>query len=165
MRQYVNGYSTPQFKIYSGNNLIDTIDLNLTDTTGLVEEYEIYSINHQLIDLTNSNNLQGFHINFFLSYKSYSKKSNSINIKRLLDYFITNDYTITLTPRTDFPLNTWEVLLTNDTLQIGLLKNGINAVGNRLIDLQFKTKHIQTKIPWYDMDDFSISLEDFITTN
>lgn len=164
MRQYVNGYSYPQFKIYSGNTLIETIDLNLTDTSGLVEEYEFYYINHQLIDYTNYKNIQGFHINFNLSYESYSKKSNTLNIKKLLDYFISNDYTIILTPRYDFQLNAWEVVLLNDILEIGLLRNGINAVGNRLINLQFKTKYIQTKIPWYDLDDLSVTLDDFITT-
>ena len=101
MSNYINGYSTPQFKIYNSSNVEETtIDLNLCGQDGLMENYEFFSTRHNLLNYQENVNWYGFHINFNLSYSEYSDKTNALKIMKLINY-IMNDYRIKIIPRTD----------------------------------------------------------------
>lgn len=162
-RKFVNGSSTPKFTIKNNDTIINTIILDLTDENGLVEEYEFYSIKHQLLNYSNIHKTNGFHINFSLPYSSYSAKENLLKIKLIINYFIQGTYQVYLTPRSDFNMNTYEVVMNMDTMQMGLLKGGQYAVGNRLVELGLKTKYIQTTMNWFDLDDLYITIDDFVS--
>lgn len=149
---YINGYDYPTFKIYLNDILIDTINLHRTDESGLVVKPEFYFINHELIDHTNLQTREGFHLNFSLSYNTYSSKENTIKIFRLLNYFLNNIYKIEITPRSDITTIKYEVILNMDSMEIGILTGGAKAQGHQLINLDFKTKYLQNQFNWIDPD-------------
>lgn len=165
MSDYINGSSYPIFKIYNSSDvLVDTIALNLCDEKGLTETYEFIKITHDLLNYSIVQKVKGFHLNFELSYESWSKKEHSMKIARLFDYIInTNDYKFILTPRVDVLNRYFEVINVNDSLTINIMRNGLNAIGNKGINLQFKTKWLGTNLQWVDPTDLNIAIEDFVT--
>ena len=149
---YINGYDYPYFKIYFNNILIDTINLHRTGESGLVVKPDFYFIEHELIDHTNLQTREGFHLTFNLSYDTYSSKENTIKIFQLLNYFLANVYKIEITPRSDITTIKYEVILNMDSMEYGILQGGAKAQGHRLINLNFKTKYLQSQFSWIDPD-------------
>lgn len=156
--KYINGYSTPRFLIYDKINLswIDTIDLNLCDSEGLIEDNKPIGINFDLIDYSTIPEWFGFHTYFKLSYSENSTKENSLKIKKLMNYFFSNDCIIKLIPRIDDIKRIKEIIFTGENITIGIKKGGSKARGNRLIVLNFRTKDLETKLDWTDPDERTI---------
>lgn len=154
VRYFINGCSHPTFTIKELNgSIVEIINLDFTDETGLIEDIKPEYITHKLLNRNICQKQIGFHIHFVLPYESGSRKPNSLNIKKVLDYIFTNNFIVELTPRSDFKRNTWEVELENESIKQGILKGGEGSKGNRLINLQLQTKYLQNgKIPWYDLD-------------
>lgn len=162
MKNYINGYSTPKFVIKDPDSqaIIDTIELNLCGSDGLSEEYEFIAIKHKLLNYSEYSKWMGYFINFTLSYSEYSSKSNSLKVMALINYILYG-CDITLYPRTDVLSRVFDVNFAGDSMKLGILRGGINSVGNKGIELSFRTKNILTEINWIDPDEITVPIEDF----
>ena len=164
MGNFINGYSTPRILIKDiNNNLIETVDLMLTGSDGLTEEYEFFYIEHNLINYSTVKTFKGYHINFNLSYTEYSPKSNSFKIMNLINYIFQNNYKLILYPRSEILSRYFEVNFSGNPLELGIMRGGSKAIGNHGIELNFRTKYLQTNLNWLDPDDVITPLDDFIT--
>lgn len=152
---FVNGYSNPRFDIYNGNNFVETINLDLTMSAGLVEKINEHSIQHELQNLTKEKEILGYSIDFKLSYAQYSDKTNTLNIKKLLKYE-KEKKTLILYPRADVLGRYFTVLGMNDTIEIGINKGAESAQGNRLIELKYTTKYLLDDLLFLDPDDIIV---------
>jgi len=157
---FIDGYSNPVFHISNAiTKTKEIINLDLCDEAGLTKEYELFAIKHDLLDYSTETNWQGFHIHFTLPY-SYSDKINTMNIKKLINYILDKNinYVINLQPRID-NINTYEVICTTDKFTLNIMKGGTKAIGNKISELTFRTKYIQTKIDWVDTSTYAIPIQ------
>ena len=145
----INGYKEPRFNIYNADGgLVSTIDLPLTGDKGLVESYEVKKIRHELVDYSTLQRINGYIIHFTLNYDSFIQADALMKIKQLLDY-ASGGYRIELIPRKDFTWRKFDVYLSSDNFELGLLGGYNNSKGHRLPVLVFSTRFLQTEIPWY----------------
>lgn len=155
MANYINGYSTPRFLILdSNNNLINTIDLDLTNTDGLLESYKDESIIHVLDkdkEIRKVYRAGKKRIFFTFHYNEFFHKNLALNIIKILEQE-ENGYKIILIPRSDVLARRFEVVYSGDDFEIGLNKGGINAQSNKLLVLKWQTKRLE-KPNWIDPDD------------
>lgn len=156
MSNYVNGVGYPIFRILRGVNVIDTINLPLTNKQGLIEEYEEQAIGYEGLDYEESKDIKGYKINFKLYYNDWTKKQTTLDIFKLLYYEKQkwNDagtlkkHTIILQPRSDIGGRFYEVIGQNGKVNLGLVK----SMGNRLIELNYRTKKLISDITPVDPD-------------
>lgn len=162
MATYVNGYSYPMFKIFtSTGTLIESINLDYCGNEGLVETVEFISVKHNYTDYSTAMTFSGVHYYFDLSYVDYSDKTNTLAIKRILNYAIDGNKII-LYPRSDVLCRMFEVLLISDNISIGIMKGGYYSVGNRLLKIKFRTKDLQPYVDFVNPDDLAVILDDYI---
>lgn len=157
----IGGNDKPKFLIYTNDgNKIDEIQLNLCDDEGLIEEYELkVDSEHDLYNYSTEIEYAGFHIYFNLSYNRYSNNENTLKIGKLIQYILSNKK-IELIPRIDVDIVKYEVIcLIDNAIQKGVLKGGRKSIGNRLITLSFRTKHLQRDIKWYDPNNLYVGID------
>lgn len=154
---FVNGYSYPTFKVYDGTTFIESIALDYCGAEGLIENMEFITVQHNYTDYSTAQVIEGVHYYFDLSYSEYSNKTNTLKIKRILNYAIDGNK-IFIYPRTDVLNRFFEVLLIPDNLTIGIAKGGISAIGNKHIKLKFRTKDLQAYVNWVDPNDLTVCL-------
>jgi len=141
---YINGYSYPIFRIYSSVGvLLDTIELTLTGRDGLREKYNELNIRHEFLNYSRKKSFQGVHIDFTLNYSEFTNKTTSLKIFNLLNYEAQGKI-IYLQPRADIGSRSFEVIGMNDTIELGILKGGVNAGGNYGITLNYTTANKET---------------------
>lgn len=144
----INGWENPVFTIYNPSGiLIETIDLPLTNSRGLVESYEIIKKQTEAINASIKQKIQGYRISFSLYYDEYVSGNTLLEIKKIINHAKLGNKLV-ITPRADKPARAFEVILNMDNFDIGLLKGGANAIGHRLPVLQFTTKYLQTELVW-----------------
>jgi hypothetical protein len=144
----INGYKNPRFTILKVHDSISsTIDLPLTNTDGLIETYEMLKISHEFCDYSFETQLLGFRIHFTLNYSQYITGTTLLAVREILLSAKEGD-TIYLTPRIDKPLRKYEVVVSMDNFELGLLKGGVNSPGHKLPVLTFTTKYLQTDLEW-----------------
>lgn len=155
MANYINGYSTPRFLIFDQNdNLINTIDLDLTNSDGLRESYGTENITHTLekdkrkVTIYRAGKKR---ILFTFHYNEFFHKNLAFNILQILEQE-ENGYKIVLIPRVDILNRRFEVRYTGDEFEIGLNKGGINAQSNNGLILKWETVKLE-KPNWIDPDD------------
>lgn len=164
----IGGNGKPKFLIYTiDGNKIDELLLDLTTyPEGLTEEYEyLEDYNHEFYDLSTDIKFDSFHIYFSLSYSEFSSNENTLKIRKLNQY-ITSNKKIVLIPRIDVEFVRYEVIpLKDNKIKKNVLVGGSNAKGNKISNLQFRTKYPQKNWQWYDpsnlyvmfdFDDFAI---------
>ena len=142
----INGYKNPKFEVETTRG-IDVYELPMTNSPGLIETYEVLSINHLLHDYTNLQQVQGYHIRFTLHYNEYVTADTLFKIKEIIEAK-KRGYKLFIIPRADIPSRKFEVTVLNDEFALGILKGGINAIGHRLPVLEFKTVYKQEYIDW-----------------
>lgn len=145
-----NGHNNPRFEIYnSAGSKIDTIDLPLTNSKGLVESYEIKKLEHELSDFTILSEIKGYRINFTLHYDEYVSGDTLILIQNIINYAY-GGYKLVLIPRSDvlFSWRKFEVYISMNSFDLGIGKGGVAAINNRLPILVFTTKFLQSSLQW-----------------
>ncbi|RPI19013.1 MAG: hypothetical protein EHM58_03095 [Ignavibacteriae bacterium] len=148
MSNIINGWQNPIFKIYNSLGvLLETIELPLTNSRGLVESYEIIKKQTEVIDYTIKEKLLGYRITFSLYYDEYVSGDTLLNVKSILNHAKLGNKLVII-PRADSPDRTFEVIVNMDKFDIGLLKGGAKAIGHRLPVLQFTTKYLQAELNW-----------------
>lgn len=155
----INGYGSPVVKLYNtgGNEEAEyTLQLPLTNSPGLVESYEIRKISHELIsidpeapDIINAERVLGYMITFTLSYNRFiTGEALYDTVKKIFDA-ARSGWKIILQPRSDAPWREFEVILANETLELGINKGGRKAGTHRLPVLIFKTKRLEHDLKWF----------------
>lgn len=152
--QYVNGYSNPKFKILNGNQEVETISLDYCGVNGLVESNEFIYVNHNLIDYSTLQTIKGLHIHFTLDYVDYSDLNNTLSIQNIINYAIAG-FRVFLYPRAETYRN-FEVILELDSVDIGIMKGGEKSIGNKLLQLKFRTKYLQSNLAWINPNNISL---------
>jgi hypothetical protein len=146
----INGYKNPRFSILKSlDGSSSTIDLPLTNTDGLTETYEMLKVSHEFCDYSFETQLVGFRIHFTLDYSQYLTGTTLLAIRQILLSAKAGD-TIYIIPRADKPLRKYEVVVSMDNFELGLLKGGVNSPGHKLPVLTFTTKYLQTDLGWED---------------
>ncbi|MCC6865767.1 MAG: hypothetical protein IT280_06355 [Ignavibacteria bacterium] len=156
----INGYSSPAVKIIpAAENSPEAeikVELPLTNSAGLVESYEIKKISHELISfgqgenkIINAQKILGYIITFTLHYNKWlDGKDLYTGIKQIIDAAKAGRKLI-LIPRNDAPWREFEVILSNNTFELGINKGGRYASTHRLAVLEFKSANLEPDLKWY----------------
>lgn len=155
----INGHSSPLVKLFDPRNPNEprfTINLPLANSEGLVESYQVRKISHELISpglegsaITSRQVILGYMISFTLHYSRFISGEDLYDgIRRIFDA-AKADWKIILVPRADAPWREFEVLLANETLELGLNKGGRKANSHRLPVLIFKTRGLVPDLNWF----------------
>ena len=150
MSSIINGYKEPRFKITDLNGaLIDTIDLPLTNTKGLLESNEIIKIEHALLNHSIEQSILGYKIKFTLHYDEFVEGDTLLKIKSILDYEKTG-CRIFLFPRIDLEIRSFEVIYSGDSFDLGTLHDSQIGEGHYLPIFEWTTKYLQDTLKWID---------------
>lgn len=155
----INGYGSPVVKLYHPDKPEEpefTLTLPLTNSGGLVESYEVKKISHELIsvnttspDIITAQQIIGYIITFTLNYNRFITGEVLYgSIKKIFDSAKAG-YRIIIQPRSDAAWREFEVILANDTLELGINKGGRKAYTHRLPVLIFRSKHLETDLKWF----------------
>jgi len=150
----LNGYKYPSI-ITLFRGVPTTFDLSLTNSRGLVETYEIKKLEHELISLSDFNDIgilqkiQGFRIYWTLNYDEYISGEDMMKLKHVFEDALAGRQ-IFLVPRVDFPLRAFEVLISSSSFELGIHKGAENSLYHRLPVIQFVTKNLEPDLKWYE---------------
>ncbi len=155
----INGHSHPIVKLFDPRNPSEprfTVSLPLTNSSGLVESYTLRKVSHELINpdlsapqITIAQLILGYTITFTLHYDRFiSGEDLYEGVKKIMDSAKAG-WGIVFVPRADAPWREFDVLLANDTLELGINKGGKTAMFHRLPVLIFKTKSLEADLKWY----------------
>ena len=155
----INGYSHPIVKLYDPRNPEEpsyVLDLPITNSAGLVESYQLRKISHELIGLnaaepviTTRQKILGYIITFTMNYNEYITGDALYNTVKTIFDASKAGWRVVLQPRADAPWREFEVILANETLELGLNKGGIKAKAHRLPVLVFKTNNLEPDLKWF----------------
>lgn len=155
----INGHSNPIVKLYDPrdpNDPRETLELPLTNSGGLVESYQLRKISHELIGLnaespaiTTRQKTLGYTITFTLHYNEFITGEVLYSMVKRIFETSKAGWRIVLQPRADAPWREFEVILANETLELGLNKGGIKAKTHRLPVLIFKTNNLEPDLKWF----------------
>ncbi len=155
----INGYQTPVVKIYNPANSEEpeyTLTLPLTNAGGLVETYEVKKISHELIgingeahDIINAQLIIGYIVTFTLNYNRFITGEALYGVVKKIFDAARSGWKIILQPRSDAPWREFEVILANETLELGINKGGKKAYTHRLPILIFKSARLETDLKWF----------------
>lgn len=158
MYNYLNGVSYPQFQIIDGNGVVkQTIQLPITNSKGLIENYIEKNISYEFLDYRKEKKILGYNVNFTLHFDEWTSKKTLLKIYQLLHWEYTfrlpgyENYKIILTPRVDAPSRNFDVIGTNENMSLGVMRGGVNAIGNKGIILNYTTKYL-SNWGWIDPD-------------
>jgi hypothetical protein len=155
----INGYLNPVVKLFNPRNPEEpgkVIELPLTNSEGLVESYQVRKISHELIGLdaaepviTTRQKILGYIITFTLHYREFiTGEALYDSIREIFDSSKAG-WKVVLQPRADAPWREFEVMLANDTLELGINRGGPKAHLHRLPVLVFKTVNLEPDLKWF----------------
>jgi len=154
----INGYGAPVVKLFHPERpeAAYTLSLPLTNSRGLVESYEVKKVSHELIsidlsspDIINAEQVLGYMITFTLSYNRFiTGEALYESIKKIFDAAKAG-WKILLQPRGDAPWREFDVILANETLELGINKGGRKAHTHRLPVLVFRSKRLEPDLKWF----------------
>lgn len=160
MTNIINGYSFPRFRILnSSNELIQEIDLDVTNSDGFVESYADEDYTHILEkDKEIKKVYIGERITFTLHYNDFVYKDNALKIQTIRKYEKTG-FKIILIPRSDVLGRNFQVVYTGES-ELGINKGGEYANTNRLIEAKWVTKKVVDR-NWLDSNDLYATFQNF----
>jgi hypothetical protein len=118
------------------------IDLPLTGEEGMIENLEELIIQHEYTNYEIRKKIYGYRLKWDLSYDNYSHKSTMFKLYEMLKLTKNGLYRMFLTPRIDTTQRNFEVFYSGEELSFGVKGGGRNAIGQRLVNLSFTTKHL-----------------------
>jgi hypothetical protein len=155
----INGYSNPIIKLFDPRRPEEpshVLELPLTNSSGLTESYQLRKISHELIGLnaeepliTTRQKILGYTITFTLNYNEYITGETLYTMVKTIFDASKAGWRVVLLPRADAPWREFDVLLANETLELGLNKGGIKAKAHRLPVLVFKTSGLEPDLKWF----------------
>ncbi|MBE2228466.1 MAG: hypothetical protein IAE93_14010 [Ignavibacteria bacterium] len=155
----INGYGHPVIKLISVDSDIETevtVTLPLTNSGGLIESYEVKKISHELIslnpeapDIINAQRILGYMITFTLNYNRWIAGEALYDSFKKIFEAAKAGWKIVLQPRDDAPWREFEVILANETLELGINKGGRFARTHRLPVLVFRSARLEPELKWF----------------
>ncbi len=144
---YINGVSYPLVDIISSSGLVERIEFPLCMENGLTEDY---TEDFKRIELQSGkyidHDFKGSRIRFELDYSSFADAETILNVEKIFYYNSQPDlYQIFIIPRNDMKIRRFEVRLEDGKFNLGVLRGGVNAPGNRNMVIKFITKIPQSK--------------------
>lgn len=160
--EFVNGYKHPRFDIRdAGNkNSIDLIDLDLTNSPGLLETYKRIRRRKTDLNFKLKEKFKGYRNLFTFPYDKWSRAVNTLKIRKLFDYG-DEGRLITLMPRSDADERSFACLNDTDELNIGIIRGDFYSPGNKLIIIRFICIDLTPRIPILD---YNAHLDNFQPT-
>jgi len=150
---FINGWQKPVFTIYQliGGRIIkiDTIELPIVNSDGLIETAIDLKTSHELLNYTLEQDVHGWRIKWTLPYNEYANVDTMMKIQQILRYHKAG-YMIWLTPRKDNPTRRFEVIFTGGEVSYGIKRGGAGSVGNNGVELEFTTKYLIEDLAWID---------------
>jgi hypothetical protein len=152
MSNIINGYSSPRFRIlYKTGAFKEDIDLPLTNESGLIESCDIKQLVHEFIDFSAKQTIYGYRIHFTLHYDRFVQEETLLKIEKILSY-AKGPFKLIIIPRIDHPWRWFEVYVSMDNFDLGILRGGAKAIGHRLPVLVFTTVNLEQELKWYAGD-------------
>jgi len=160
MSNIINGYSYPRFRILTSSDVfVEEIDLDFTNSGGLIETYKDEDITHVLEK--NKEIVKVYRgkkrIIFTLHYDEFIKKENSLKIQSILEYE-NNGYKIILIPRSDVLSRSFQVVYSGEDFELGINRGGAFANSNKSVIMKWTSKRLE-KINWVDIDNIYVPLD------
>lgn len=152
-KRFINGYSEAYVDFYHPvtNVRTERIQLPETDADGLIETWTETMLMDTLLSGEVLYESLYWHGNFDFSFRQMTEVEESMIINKVFTYQH-DGYKIVLTPNKDLLQRYFRVCRVGD-IQTGLLKGGINAQGNKLMNLTFITLEPQTSPNWINPSD------------
>ena len=146
---FINGWRNPVFKIYEqpSNILLNTISLPIVNASGLIENVQTLNVTHEFNSRKLIQKILGYRITWTLPYDEFANADTMILIQEIIRY-CKSGHKVVLTPRSDLPGRSFEVLYTGEELEMGIKRGGSTSVGNRLTVITFTTKYMLDDIGW-----------------
>jgi len=164
---YVNGFNKPSFVIHKEDGTyIETIELPITNESGLIEDYLPEEVNIKLLNKTIKQKFLGWRLVFTLHYDKYVSADTILKIKRIIDFAKgTTEYgkcRVTLIPRTDNPSRQFVVLFTGESFTLSIHKGGGKSPGHKMPILKLETVSLIKKLPISNIDDVPLTPTEFV---
>lgn len=151
----INGYKNPLFKLVNKTGAYAVVELPLTNSGGLVEDYEIVKIKHDLLQSgTNGSynvktvqKILGYRIFWTLYYNEFITGESLMLFKQILDHEKSGGKLLII-PRRDCTAREFEIYTSMNNFSLGLGKGGAKAKYHRLPVLQFAAVNIEPDLKW-----------------
>lgn len=158
----MNAIGVSKFRIYSNNNLIQEVILELTNAEGLIETAIPINITHTLIDYTILKKDIGWRLKWTLHYNEWITIDNLLKIQEILRY-AKQGFNVNFTPRIDLPQRNFEVIFNSDNIDVGVINQRGKYFLNKGVILEFITKQIINDLNYIDIDNipFGIFSDEF----
>ena len=145
----VNGYASPKFRIYYGQNAYNDYTFSFK-YQGLLESIEETFVEHIIIDGTISKKFLYFHRIFEIDFSGLIESEDTNKVQILLNA-IYSGIPVYLFPHSDHTRN-FLITSTGEDKQLGLHYGGVNAGGNKDLILKFKTVNPEYNLNWTPAD-------------
>jgi hypothetical protein len=147
----MNAIGQSKFRIYSNQNLIQEIILDLTNEAGLIETAIPINISHTLIDYTIIKKEIGWRLKWTLHYNEWITIDNLLRLQEVLRYS-KQGFNVNFTPRVDLPQRNYEVVITNEAIDIGIINKRNRYIYNKLVVLEVMTKNLIQDLNWSNIN-------------
>jgi hypothetical protein len=154
MQNYINGYGSPKFKIYSlDNELIETINLPACNTEGEPESYSREGttvhklLKGKLITKPRIGTDKTYRISWKLNYNRHISGDDCMNLMKVINYSDSGSCRVELIPYNDIPARTFDVVFLSDEFSLEIKKGGKSANGMYLSSIEFTTADLHN-IDW-----------------
>ncbi|MBS1513852.1 MAG: hypothetical protein JSS63_02395 [Bacteroidetes bacterium] len=133
---YANGWRNPRFSVYNKNkNLICECTFRELNDGGMLENHEEVTIQREDLNRTLKEYFLGYRLHFTLHYNQFINLDTLLRFKTVVDYQHSKDesspYKIYLTPNEDNLTRRFEVIFSNENIELGIIRSGERVYGNR----------------------------------
>lgn len=162
---FVNGWKNPRFTVYNKNkHIVYQTAFSELNEQGMLESHEEITIQREDLANTIKEYFLGYRIHFTLHYNQFINLDTLMKFKTIADYQHKNSdaeapYEIFLTPNEDNLVRRFQVLFSNENIDLGVLRSGEKIFGNK--NVLFKLKTVQTYKDFQIFDPAKIPLVSF----
>lgn len=141
---FVNGWQNPRFTVYNAaNQIIYQCTIAGLNQDGLIESHEEVSIKRTDLNYTLKEYFIGYRLHFTLYYNQFINLETLLKFKNVVDYQRKSNaagpYKIFLTPNEDNLARRFEVIFTNENIDIAAIKSSGRAFGNKAVIFKLQT--------------------------
>lgn len=133
---YANGVRNPRFSVYnSSNHLVYQCTFSELNQDGMIETHEEVTIQREDLNRTLKEYFLGYRLHFTLHYNQFINVETLLKFKTIVDYQRSKNsstsYKIYFTPNEDNLGRRFEVIFTNENIELGIIKSGNSVYGNK----------------------------------
>ncbi len=148
----------------SGDNFIQCI-FPICNTAGAIENHTPDSITKRTIGRKKINKLFGWDSQYVFHYDKWAAPVVLDNFKIIADHWQQKEsypnLQLMLFPRLDTLGRYLAVYPSEETIQIAIMRGGVNAVGNKGVILKFNAVELSSEFPIYDPNNLQTGINNF----